>query len=172
MAIRYNAKQTGARHRPGNRERIMPVILEEIDHTRWAEDAQAGVDLSRIYHDAPVERLPVNADDFIRERLEAGDVFCCALFNDRLLGAVCVHKDQHAWWLSHFCVRKITRRRGVGSRLLSLVAEAAKSQGYVLRVEMTQLHMEDQLMLARLGYRLRTNSPYFELNPLASGESQ
>lgn len=150
----------------------MPVIMKEVDHARWAEEAQAGVDLSRIYHDAPVERLPMAADDFIRMRLEAGDTFCCALFNDRLLGAVCVHKEDQAWWLSHFCVRKITRRRGVGSRLLSLVAEAAKSRGCVLRVEVTQLQMEDQLMLARLGYRLEANSAYFELNPLASGESQ
>lgn len=150
----------------------MPVTLEEIDHMRWAADAQVGVDLSRIYHDAPAERLPQAADDFVREHLVSGGVFCCALFNDRLLAAVSVRKEPGAWWLSHFCVRRVTRRRGVGSRLLALVAEAAQRRNNVLRVEASHLRMEDQLLLSRLGYRLEASGSYFELNPLASGGCQ
>lgn len=150
----------------------MPVMLEEIDHARWAVDAQAGVDLSRIYQDAPPDRLPLAVDDFVRTHLENGGVFCCALFNDRLLGAVRVRKEPGAWWLSHFCVRKTTRRRGVGSRLLALVAETARDGNSTLRVEAEHLQMEDQLLLARLGYRLEVSGSYFELNPLASGGCQ
>nr|WP_297460947.1 acetyl-CoA sensor PanZ family protein [uncultured Halomonas sp.] len=150
----------------------MPVTLEEIDHARWARDAQAVADLARIYQDAPSNRLPLAIDDFVRTHLESGGTFCCALFNDRLLGAVRVSKDADAWWLSHFCVRKTTRRRGVGSRLLALVAETARDRNSALRVEASHLHMEDQLLLTRLGYRLEVNGSYFELNPLASGGCQ
>lgn len=150
----------------------MPVTLEEIDHARWAMDAQVSVDLSRIYQDAPTDRLPLAVDDFVRTHLESGGVFCCALFNDRLLGAVRVIKTPGAWWLSHFCVRKTTRRRGVGSRLLALVAETAHARNSMLRVEAEHLQLEDQLLLTRLGYRLEVSGSYFELNPLASGGCQ
>lgn len=150
----------------------MPVTLEEIDHARWAMDAQVGIDLLRIYRDAPPDRLPLAVEDFVRTHLESGGVFCCALFNERLLGAVRVIKDPGAWWLSHFCVRKTTRRRGVGSRLLALVAETARARSSTLRVEAGHLQMEDQLLLARLGYRLEVSGSYFELNPLASGGCQ
>ena len=150
----------------------MPVTLEEVDHTRWTVDEQVRTDLSRIYHDAPAERLPRASDAFVREHLEHGGVFCCALFNNRLLAAVSVTKQVDAWWLSHFCVRKATRRRGVGSRLLILIAETAHDQGAVLRIEASQLYLEDQLLLVRLGYRLEASGCYFELNPLASGGCQ
>ncbi|GHB11411.1 acetyl-CoA sensor PanZ family protein [Modicisalibacter luteus] len=150
----------------------MPVTLEEVDHARWTAEEQVRTDLSRIYHDAPVERLPRSPDAFVREHLEHGGVFCCALFNDRLLAAVRIIKQAEVWWLSHFCVRKTTRRRGVGSRLLILIAETAHDQGAVLRTEASQLHLEDQLLLARLGYKLEANGSYFELNPLASGGCQ
>lgn len=150
----------------------MPVTLEEVDYTRWEVDAQARLDLSRIYRDAPAERLPRPVDDFIREHLENGGVFCCALFNDRFLGAVSVSKQTGAWSLSHFCVRKTTRRRGVGSRLLALMAASAHEQGCMLRAEVSQLSLEDQLLLKRLGYRLDASGSYFELNPLASGGCQ
>lgn len=150
----------------------MPVTLQEIDHARWATDAQVEADLLRIYQDAPPDRLPLAVEEFVRVHLEGGGVFCCALFNDRLLAAVRVHKDPGAWWLSHFCVRKTTRRRGVGSRLLALVAESAQYRNSALRVEASHLQLEDQLLLARLGYRLEASGSYFELNPLASGGCQ
>lgn len=150
----------------------MPVTLEEVDHARWVAEGQVRTDLSRIYHDAPRERLPRSPDVFVREHLEQGGVFCGASFNDRLLAAVSVIKHADAWWLSHFCVRKTTRRRGVGSRLLILIAEAAHAQDAVLRIEAAQLQLEDQLLLTRLGYRLEASGSYFELNPFASGGCQ
>lgn len=150
----------------------MPVTLKEIDYARWAADAQTGLDLSRIYQDAPPDRLPFAVEDFVCTHLENGGVFCCAAFDERLLGAVRVIKDPDAWWLSHFCVRKTTRRRGVGSRLLALVAETVREENSALRVEAKHLQLEDQLLLARLGYRLEVSGSYFELNPLASGGCQ
>ncbi|SHF77524.1 Acetyltransferase (GNAT) domain-containing protein [Modicisalibacter ilicicola DSM 19980] len=147
----------------------MPVTLTEVDHAGWVADSQARADLSRIYHDAPGERLPAPADEFVCEHLKHGGVFCCALFDNRLLAAVSVNKASAAWWLAHFCVRKNMRRRGIGSRLLALISEAAHDQGKALRVEAMHLQMEDQLLLVRLGYRLEASGTYFELNPLAAG---
>lgn len=144
----------------------MPVTLHTVDRACWTLDAQAARDLSRIYADAPPERLPLPVDEFIHHHLAQDGVFCCARFNDRLLGAVAVSLDSQAWWLSHFCVREATRRRGVGSRLVALVGEAACSEGLVLRVAASSLLVGDQLLLSRLGYRPVEGGRYFELNPL------
>ncbi|MGC3875276.1 acetyl-CoA sensor PanZ family protein [Halomonas sp. GXIMD04776] len=147
----------------------MAVTLTEVDHACWLKHSQVEADLARIYHDAPSERLPQVADAFVESHLKSGGVFCCALFDDRLLAAVSVQKKTEAWWLAHFCVRKSMRRRGIGSRLLALIAEAAHEQGKALRVEANQLQLEDQLLLTRLGYRPKASGFYFELNPLAAG---
>ncbi|WP_227367368.1 acetyl-CoA sensor PanZ family protein [Halomonas sp. M20] len=147
----------------------MAVMLTEVDHACWEAQAQVKIDLSRIYHDAPSERLPQNANTFVQSHLNGGGVFYCALFDDRLLAAVSVQKEADTWWLAYFCVRKSMRRRGIGSRLMALIAEAAREQSNTLRVEATQLQLEDQLLLTRLGYRPKAGGVYFELNPLAAG---
>ncbi|QFU03100.1 Acetyltransferase, GNAT family [Halomonas sp. THAF5a] len=147
----------------------MPVTLQQVDQDAWEADAQIRLDLARIFTDAPPERLPLPVDDFIREHLAGGHLFSCARFNDRLLGAVAVKLDQNAWWLSNLCVRKTTRRRGVGSRLLALVSEAAHAEGRRLFAVSSQLPMADQLLLSRLGYRLTQDGDYFELNLWSQG---
>lgn len=150
----------------------MPVTLHPVDRATWEADAQARSDLARIYADAPAERLPLPVADFIREHLAASHFFFCARFNDRLIGAVAVEDDGEAWWLSHCCVRKTTRRRGVGSRLLALVGESALVEGRKLRAPSSQLPVADQMLLARLGYRLTRAGDYFELNLLGRGDEQ
>ncbi|WP_069383101.1 acetyl-CoA sensor PanZ family protein [Halomonas caseinilytica] len=150
----------------------MPVTLQRVDQATWESDAQARTDLLRIYADAPIERLPQEPEAFIREHLAATRFFCCAHFNDRLLGAVAVHTDADAWWLSHLCVRKTTRRRGVGSRLLTLTGEAAHHEGCRLRMVSSQLSMADHMLLKRLGYRLPQTGDYFELDLPPKGAGQ
>jgi len=142
----------------------MPVTLQHVDQAAWETDAQVRLDLARIYADAPDERLPLPADDFIRDHLANGHWFSCARFNDRLLGAVAVKHEQDAWWLSNLCVRKTTRRRGVGSRLLALISETAHAGGGRLYADSSQLPVADQMLLARLGYRLTKGGDYFELD--------
>lgn len=142
----------------------MPVTLHRVDQAAWEANPQIQTDLIRIYADAPAERLPLPPGDFVRAHLDAQRFFCCAHFNDRLLGAVAVTPDDQAWWLSHFCVRKTTRRRGVGSRLLALTGAAAHDEGQCLRVMSSQLPMADQLLLNRLGYRLTPAGDFFELD--------
>lgn len=147
----------------------MTVTLHPVDLGAWEADAPARTDLSRIYADAPKERLPLPADDFIREHLLAGHFFFTARFNERLLAAVAVHDDRSVWWLSHFCVRMTSRRRGVGSRLLALISHAAILEGRRICAPASQLLLADQLLLSRLGYRLIPAGDYFELNLTAQG---
>ncbi|MFD2192020.1 acetyl-CoA sensor PanZ family protein [Pistricoccus aurantiacus] len=146
----------------------MPVTLRKVDHASWKADAQTARDLIRIYADVPPRCLPLATEAYIRRHLETGGIFCCAHFNDRLLGAVAVNRTSDAWWMANFCVRKSTRRRGVGSRLLALVGEAAANDDCVLRVSLAGLEMSDQLLLARLGYRLVEAGDYYEFDPKAS----
>ncbi|ERS92002.1 MULTISPECIES: acetyl-CoA sensor PanZ family protein [unclassified Halomonas] len=141
----------------------MPVTLHPVDRGAWEADAQAQTDLARIYADAPAERLPAPVDAFIEQHLTAGYAFLCARFNDRLIGAMACRDDGTAWWLSHFCVRKPTRRRGVGTRLLALVGQAAAAEGRRLCAEASQLQMADQVLLSRLGYRLDRDGDHYRL---------
>lgn len=133
----------------------MPVILQIVDQAHWEADAQARLDLVSIYRDAPHQRMPAeNAESFIDQHLKANHCFGCAHFNARLLGAVAMVKGaDEAWWLSDLCVRKTTRRRGVGSRLMALLAEWSRQQNSILRIETTTLPMADRLLLSKLGYR-------------------
>ncbi|WFM71605.1 acetyl-CoA sensor PanZ family protein [Halomonas sp. CKK8] len=150
----------------------MPVTLQQVDQAAWEADAQVRLDLARIYADAPAERLPLPVDEFIRDHLTSGHLFSCARFNDRLLGAVAVKPYQDAWWLSNLCVRRTTRRRGVGSRLLALVSESAHAEGRRLYADSAHLPVADQMLLARLGYRLTQDGDYFELDLSPRGGQQ
>ena len=133
----------------------MPVTLHHVDQTRWEQGAQTRRDLIRIYHDAPAERMTAPAvEPFIEQHLRAGHRFACALFNARLLGAVALSQaGDGVWWLSDLCVRQTTRRRGVGTRLMALVAEQANAQKRDLRVATASLSHADRMLLSRLGYR-------------------
>lgn len=55
---------------------------------------------------------------------KAGDLFYAARFNDRLLGAAKITVDHNTATLQDFCVREVTRRRGVGSYLLEEICQA------------------------------------------------
>jgi len=160
----------------------MPVTLQYVDQARWEAEEQVRIDLVRIYEDAPQERMPTpTVLPFIEQHLKEQQFFACAHFNDRLLGAVAVQEaDDRAWWLSELCVRKTTRRRGVGSRLMALVGEQAKQDGRILRIATTTLPLADRVLLSKLGFRpvaeasssapdLPTTSDFVELDPQGKG---
>lgn len=133
----------------------MPVTLQIVDQAHWEAHEQVQLDLIRVYQDAPQERIPADTvETFIQRHLASQHCFGCAHFNDRLLGAVAMVKSEDgAWWLSDLCVRKTTRRRGVGSRLMALLAEWSRAQHTTLRIETTSLPMADRMLLSKLGYR-------------------
>ncbi|WP_168012696.1 acetyl-CoA sensor PanZ family protein [Halomonas salinarum] len=146
----------------------MPVTLHKVGKAEWERDTQLALDLSRIYADVSAERLPFPADDYIRDQLERQGTFCCARFNDRLLGAVAMNVVDEAWWLSNLCVRKTTRRRGVASRLVTLICQDAYRDGYLLRVAASTLLLGDELLLKRMGFKLVAGGEHYELDPKAS----
>lgn len=159
----------------------MPVTLQYVDQARWQADEQVRLDLMRIYYDAPQDRMPSQTvEPFIEQHLQQ-HFFGCAHFNDRLLGAVAIKQAQDgAWWLSDLCVRKTTRRRGVGSRLMALLGEKAKQDGRVLRIATSSLPLADRVLLSKLGYRpvasaapasqdAPVTSDFVELDPQGKG---
>lgn len=70
-------------------------------------------------------------------------------FNDRLLGAALLQRSDDAWRLSHLCVRKLTRKRGVGRRLLEETQRQASEAGKPLRLAAPAGHLEASALAAR-----------------------
>lgn len=138
----------------------MPVQLIQADAKALAEQSAWRTDLEKIYSEAePLRRTlqgeVLEAPFFIDTALQdTCNWFATALFNDRLIGAVLVSSLSDEWQLRHLCVREVTRRRGVGSRLMALVAAKARGKGLRLCVPDENLTHADQMLVTRLGYTL------------------
>jgi|AntRauTorckE6833_2_1112554.scaffolds.fasta_scaffold03536_3 GNAT superfamily N-acetyltransferase len=138
----------------------MPVQLIQADANALAEQSAWRTDLEKIYSEAEPLRRTLQGEEleaslFIETALqEASSWFAAALFNDHLIGAVLVHSLADEWQLRHLCVREVTRRRGVGSRLMALVAAKAREQGLSVCVPNENLTHADQMLVRRLGYSL------------------
>lgn len=93
----------------------MPVYVESAT----TDHAQDQADLVKIYQDAPTWLFApfVDATDLLSQAQAAGELVV-GRFNSRLLGAGILHKEQDTWFLSHLCVRELTRQRGVARRIL------------------------------------------------------
>ncbi|OOV87242.1 acetyl-CoA sensor PanZ family protein [Oceanospirillum linum] len=145
----------------------MPVLLTIVnDKTDQAHIEQ----LEKIYTDAQPERLAqlpnVNsAKSFVDTILQSQEhSFYCGLFNDRLIAAAVITQQSNTWQISHLCVRSITRRRGVGSRLLTLVIEAAKANNMATQVATNALMTQDHIILQRMGYTLSEAGDHYLLD--------
>lgn len=125
----------------------MPVLVEEINQP----SSQDFTDLQKIYQDAPDWLLaPFNNC----EQLIAEQRFLAGRFNDRLLGAALLEKTDSCWRLSHLCVRKVTRQRGVARRLLDEAQRLAREAGKPLHLAAPVDHLEAQALAARTGLPL------------------
>ncbi|WP_051206143.1 acetyl-CoA sensor PanZ family protein [Oceanospirillum maris] len=138
----------------------MPVLLTVVtDNPDKARLEQ----LEKIYADAQPERRTQikganSAPAFVSHILaDPQQALYCGLFNERLIAAAVITKTGTFWDISHLCVRKITRRRGVGSRLLQLVLEAAQAENKALRVPADALMAQDLIILQRMGYPLKAD---------------
>ena len=109
----------------------MPVLVE----TLHAPSAQDYLDLANIYADAPAWLLVPygNAEALITAGLAQGNLLV-GRFNDRLLGAALLQRQPANWYLSHLCVRRLTRRRGVARRLLEVAQAQAQAAGQRLQL--------------------------------------
>ncbi|WP_416886129.1 acetyl-CoA sensor PanZ family protein [Marinospirillum sp.] len=136
----------------------MPVLLRKIDTTILQQEPGWQTDLHKIYSEAEPERrclkeVPLEVEPFIAQALSLeGRWFAGALFNDHLIGAALVSPvREDEWQVRHLCVRAVTRRRGVASRLMALIAAQAQQQGVVLVVPDAGLSLADQVLVGRLG---------------------
>ncbi|WP_085725515.1 aspartate 1-decarboxylase autocleavage activator PanM [Pseudomonas sp. R37(2017)] len=125
----------------------MPIIVEPLNQAT-AQDRQ---DLQKIYHDAPDWLFaPFSGQSQLIEDCLHDDTLIAGRFNDRLLGAARLQRHQDAWHLSHLCVRKITRRRGVAERLVAEARKMAAQSGKTLRLLAPAGHLEAQALAAKL----------------------
>lgn len=129
----------------------MPVIVEAVTQP----SAQDRSDLEKIYADAPAWLLAPYPDaaalidaGLAESRLLAGR------FNDRLLGAAWVERKADGWQLSRLCVRKLTRGRGVGQRLLDEAQRMAVMAGQPLRLAIPADQLEVRQRAERAGLSL------------------
>lgn len=125
----------------------MPVIVEAVTQP----SAQDRADLEKIYADAPAWLLAPHADaaSLIDAGLAAGSLIA-GRFNDRLLGAAWLAQDGDGYALSHLCVRKLTRGRGVASRLVAEGRRRAAESNQPLRLLAPARHLEAQAWAHRL----------------------
>lgn len=124
----------------------MPVYVESVTQP----SSQDRSDLAKIYADAPEWLLAPYAD--ATALIAAGLADGCLVagrFNDRLLGAALLKRGAETWQLSHLCVRKVTRKRGVGKRILEESARQAQEAGAQLRLAAPLEHLEAQALAAR-----------------------
>ena len=125
----------------------MTIVVESL-HEASYQDQQ---DLQKIYQDAPQWLFAPFADErqLIEDSLSDGSLIA-GRFNDRLLGAACLQRHHDVWYLSHLCVRKVTRRRGVAERLVNQAQKMASQAGAELRLLAPAGHLEAQALAAKL----------------------
>jgi GNAT superfamily N-acetyltransferase len=125
----------------------MPVIVETLN----SPSEQDRGDLAKIYADAPDWLLApyANAAELVERGLADG-LLVTGRFNDRLLGAALIERGEEYWRLSHLCVRKVTRHRGVARRLIEESARLAREAGRSLVLAAPEGHLESQALAARL----------------------
>ena len=101
----------------------MPIVVEVIENPSENDL----IDLQKIYADAPTWMYEEFGElEFVATRLQEqeGRLFA-ARFNDRLLGSCWViAQDDGSFRVRWLNVRKATRGRGVGARLLVKIKEA------------------------------------------------
>lgn len=124
----------------------MPVYIETVTEP----SQQDRIDLAKIFADAPDWLLAPYAD--AATLIEAGLTdrsLIAGRFNERLLGAALLQRGEPHWRLSHLCVRKVTRYRGVGKRLLEESQRLAGEAGKALHLAAPADHLGAQALAAR-----------------------
>jgi ribosomal protein S18 acetylase RimI-like enzyme len=125
----------------------MPIVVQALNDANY-QDQQ---DLQKIYRDAPQGLFtPYSGDTQLIESSLADGSLIAGRFNDRLLGAARLTRHDTVWYLSHLCVRKVTRRRGVAERLVNQAQKMASQAGAQLHLLAPAGHLEAQALAAKL----------------------
>lgn len=132
----------------------MPVVVQHLIQPS-EQDRQ---DLLNIYADAPGWLLaPFNdAQALVEQGLREGRLFA-GRFNDRLLGAAWIERNESTWQLSRLCVRRVTRNRGVARRLLEEAQRFAILQGAALCLSAPAQQADAARFAGHLGLSLVTD---------------
>lgn len=111
----------------------MPVHLEHIEKPT----PQDWIDLGKIYTDAPDEWLsdPTDHQQSLQSLLDSGKWLIAGRFNERLLGSMEAEKDGSIITLQHFCVRNVTKGRGVAHQMLHHINRWADTEQLTLVAE-------------------------------------
>ena len=125
----------------------MPIVVQALNAANYQDQE----DLRKIYRDAPDWLFaPFSGENNLIDRTLAEGSFIAGRFNDRLLGAARLQRHQDVWYLSHLCVRKVTRRRGVAERLVNQAQKMASQAGAELRLLAPAGHPEPLAIAAKL----------------------
>ncbi len=127
----------------------MPIELEAVT----APSAQDLIDLEKIYADRP---LWMTLPELAGGPAQANARLFAARFNGRLLAAVTACPEADGWRLTQLCVRAVTRKRGVGSWLLELVAREAGRQGLLCLLDPGPDAQQAEQLLRKLPAELWT----------------
>lgn len=124
----------------------MPVTVEAVG----TPSPQDLIDLQKIYADAPDWLLhPYPDAQALLEAALADGSLIAGRFNDRLLGAARLQPGTPGWHLAHLCVRRVTRGRGVGRRLLDVARERAGAADAPLHLLAPAEQLEARAFAAR-----------------------
>ncbi len=139
----------------------MPILFEQI----VTPDAQDLTDLVKIYLDYPqtvaAESSQQATIKCFQERLAQPDqTLYAARFNGRLLAAVWINTSSDHWQLEQLCVRKLTRRRGVASKLLSDLQALARRQHTALGLSIKQSDPAIEQLMDKLGFMSTSADTY------------
>lgn len=129
----------------------MPVLVEIV----LRPSAQDHADLRKLYNDAPDWLLaPYSSIDALLADGIGGGRLIAGRRDGHLLGAALLSPGNTCWRLSHLCVRKTARKRGVGRRLLDEARRLAREAGLPLHLAAPKDHLESQALAARSGLPL------------------
>ena len=125
----------------------MPVSVEWVDEVSESDFA----DLIKIYADCPAalreDLSPIEKINDWLHAVLANNKLVVARFNGRLLGSVLLQQINEQWQLSCLCVRKVTRRRGVGRRVIEVLQQQSRAQQQVL---VANIPVDDSVAMAFL----------------------
>lgn len=124
----------------------MPVLVEIVSRPSVQDHA----DLGKVYADAPEWLLTpyASTDALLADGIGGGRLIAGRL-DGRLLGAALLERGETHWRLSHLCVRKPERKRGVGRRILDEARRMARVVGKPLHLAAPRDHLESQALAAR-----------------------
>lgn len=128
----------------------MPVFVE-CPTQLSVQDRQ---DVQRIYADAPAawQLSSEQVEPWLNAALAAKQLIV-GRFNGRLLGACSLRQQGDGLYVSHLCVRAMTRKRGVGRRIWDEVLHQAATQGRALYLIQPDRPSEAQLLAPKVALR-------------------